>query len=204
MICIITLADPDHRDQLPGYPTFVRTLIEFIKKHKIMSRNRKDPHMESSAERSIPERTDRRQRDTKQSSSELNRNEERTSARSSNSSNQRHPAGSKIPGTQAGNENMQGQGKNPAGRSYTGNSERSGQQYSIEGNSSQGMDKINKSPQDRSSGAQRPGIETEEGRQRLKGMNAPDRKQKQESHQHHQKDQRDQRNRQDDLSSGEE
>ncbi len=72
-------------------------------------------------------------------------------------------------------------------RSYTGNSERSGQQYSdpIEGNSSQGPDELNtpqrpqKNELDQSHGSE---FSRKESRQHGRGMNSPGMKNDQEMH----------------------
>ena len=178
-----------------------------------MSPNRKDLTRDRSSDQNNSQRSGKSQQKVKQTSKGMNRNEERitprANAHNAGRDEQRH-LGSGIMGTEPETslENP-ASGNNRTQRTYTGNSERSGQQYSIEGNSSQGMNKTNrtqnKNQQDRSGGSFRPGEETNEGRQRSKGMNAPGMKQKQETHQHYAaKDQRDLRNKQDDLSSGDE
>jgi hypothetical protein len=119
----------------------------------------------------------------RQTSEEVNRNEERVSPTSKGqaSDNIRQTSGDIYPKTaksSPGSDILNSQGQwdanamNKSGRVYTGNSERSGQQYS-EGNSSQSMDWKHPQRKDQLDQSHGSTLSEKQRSKKSRGMNAP-------------------------------
>ena len=174
-----------------------------------------NPKSDRPSDRNPPDRSTPQRKETnirnEQNAEERNRNEERISPVSGGSANEqwsqrsqnlditsgrKETTGSNTPGAEIRDRSRQQtpdwnqvqMDQTSQQRSYTGNSERTGQQYSdsVEGNSSQRADELNKPKRsqkknqlDQSHGSE---LSEKERRQQARGMNSPGMKNDQEMH----------------------